>query len=112
MEPTGVSPEPETRKRPSPARIDGAVASPTKCAARPICMKRIAAISRHEARTPLSREEPAAPLVPETPDDALEAAGVDALQDLRYFPSDGQPRPGLRSRSLIHVATPRDAPRR
>ena len=41
---TGVSPDPETITSPSPARIDGAVTSPTKWTLRPTCMKRIAAI--------------------------------------------------------------------
>ena len=41
---TAVSPDPETMTSPSPARMEGAVASPTKCALRPICMNRIAAI--------------------------------------------------------------------
>jgi hypothetical protein len=41
---TGVSPEPEMMTSPSPMPIEGAVAPPTACASKPVCMRRIATI--------------------------------------------------------------------
>src|ERR1700761_186921 len=59
----------------------------------------------HKPRPPLPGKKPAPPLIPEHFDKALERAGVHPLERSRYLASDGQPRPGLRNRSLIHLAT-------
>src|SRR6185437_15212282 len=61
---------------------------------------------RDEARTPLSGEEPPASLIPEDVHQGFEGARTHARQGFGYFASDGQPRPGSRNRSLIHLATP------
>ena len=70
-----------------------------------MCMNRIAAISATSPERPWPEKNQRRLSSRNASTEALEPASVHALQRFRYLASDGQPRPGLRNRSLIHVAT-------
>ena len=102
---TGVSPDPEMISSASPARIDGAETSPTKCTLRPRCMKRIAAICAARPERPWPEKNQRRSGSSKACTSLAKASASIRREKVGYFLSHGQPRPGLGSLSRIHAAT-------